>query len=101
MCFSDGGSDDMRQMLRGVTVGCVVLAGLGIARPSSAQPFTLNDKIKPTEITLKTYRAGGGKADGRVYGAVITQTQATQYFFVQGISIYSPSYVGVTTDDPA
>jgi hypothetical protein len=83
------------------TVVCVLLAGMSVARPLMAQPFTLNDKIKPTELKLTPYRAGDSKTHGRVYGAVVTQTQETQYFFVQGISIYSPNYVAVTADNPS
>ncbi len=78
----------MRPILRCVVAGGVLLAALGAARPSLAQPFTLNEKIKPTELTLEPYRAGDGKGDGRMYGAVVTQTQEAQYFFVRGISIY-------------
>ena len=53
------------------TIGCVLLAGMSVARPLMAQPFTLNDKIKPTELKLQPYRTGNSKTDGRVYGAVI------------------------------
>jgi hypothetical protein len=83
------------------TIVCVLLAGMSVARPLLAQPFTLNEKIKPTELKLEPYRSGNSKTNGRIYGAVITQTQETQYFFVQGISIYSPSYVGITADNPS
>src|SRR5438445_8065151 len=76
-----------------------VISVLLVARPARAQPFTLDAKIKPTEIKLAPYRPGDGKADGRVYGAVVTQTQEAQYFFLQGISIYSPSYVAIAADD--
>jgi len=98
---ADRGSDEVRQMRHGFTIGCILLAGASVARPVMAQPFTLNDKIKPTEIKLQPYREGSGKAGGRIYGAVITQTQEAQYFFVQGVSIYSPNYVGITADDPS
>src|SRR5262249_61707173 len=90
----------MRKLIHGLTV-CGFLLGVGIARPLMAQPFTLNDKIKPAEIKLEPYRTPDGQADGRIYGAVITQTQEAQYFFVQGISIYSPDYVGIASDDPS
>jgi len=86
-------------MLRGFTVGCIAIASVAGARPSMAQPFTLDEKIKPTEIKLEPYKPGG-KADGRMYGAVINQTQESQYFFVQGLSIYSPTYVDVAADPP-
>ena len=78
--------------------GLVIVAAL-LATRVAAQPFTLDDKIKPTELKLAPYRAGDPKADGRVYGDVIAQTAPTQYFFVQGLSIFSPSYVGVAEED--
>jgi hypothetical protein len=81
------------------TIGCAILASLSLVRPLIAQPFTLDEKIKPTEIKLEPYRSGSAKADGMTYGAVITQTQEAQYFFVKGISIYSPDYVGITAED--
>jgi hypothetical protein len=79
---------------------CLLIAG-GTARTATAQPFTLDEKIKPTELKLEPLRSGDPKTDGRVYGATITQTQPVQYFFVQGVSIYSPVYVGATVDDPS
>lgn len=87
-------------MLRGFTVWCVAVASLAGARPSMAQPFTLDEKIKPTELKLEPYKRGGGKTDGKVYGAVVNQTEDGRYFFVQGLSIYSPTYVGITADPP-
>lgn len=91
----------MRQMLRGLITGWVVLACLGAARTALAQPFTLNEKIKPTEIKLEPYHTGNDKTDGRIYRAVVTQTEDAQYFYVQGLSIFSPAYFGITADDPA
>ena len=82
-------------------IGVCLLAVCAAARTSAAQPFTLDEKIKPTELTLQPLTSGDSKGDGRVYGATNTQTQAVQYFFVQGLSIFSPVYVGVTADDPA
>jgi hypothetical protein len=90
----------MRHAAHSLLIACALLAIF--STPAPAQPFTLDQKIKPTELALQPYRDGGsGKADGRVYGATITQTQPTQYFFVKGISIYSPDYVGVTASDPS
>ncbi len=70
-----------------------------VATRAVAQPFTLDEKIKPVELKLTAYKAGDPKADGRVSGTVITQTAPTQYFFVQGLSIFSPDYVGVAAED--
>ncbi len=84
-----------------LAVCAILLAGIGTATPLFAQPFTLDEKIKATELKLQPYRAGDGKADGRIYGAIITQTEATQYFYVEGVSIYSPNYVGITAENPS
>lgn len=84
-----------------IRVHCLALAGLLLATTAAAQPFTLDEKIKPTELKLEPFRNGDPKTDGRLYGAVITQSDPTQYFFVQGLSIFSPDYVGVAADDPS
>jgi len=93
----------MRALLRSITVVCALPMAMAIAaaRPAAAQPFTLEQKIKPTELKLQPYRAGDKRLGGHVYGAEITQTEPTEYFFVQGLSIYSPEYVGVTGEDPS
>jgi len=90
----------MRRLSRPIAIGCVVLAAIGTARTAAAQPFTLDQKIKPTELKLQPYH-GGGRVEGRIYETEITQTEPTQYFFAQGLSIYSPDYVGITGEDPS
>lgn len=88
-----------RFRLRRVLVFAVLASAL-CARVAPAQPFTLDEKIKPAALTLLPYRGGrDGRADGRVYGAEITQTESTQYFYVSNVSIYSPDYVGITAAD--
>jgi hypothetical protein len=91
----------MPTFVRSIAGRCVLLAIIGATRTAGAQPFTLDQKIKPTELKLQPYGTKGSRADGRVYAAEITQTEPTQYFFVQGLSIYSPEYVGVTGEDPS
>jgi hypothetical protein len=91
----------MRAPRRGIAIGCVLTIAVFAARTATAQPFTLDEKIKPTELRLEPYKTGDARIDGRVYGAVITQTEPVKYFFIQGLSIFSPDYVGVTADDPA
>ncbi len=90
----------MRAPLRTLTIGCAFLAAL-TARPARAQPFTLEHTIKPVELKLQPYRTGDARLGGKLYAAEITQTEPTQYFFVQGLSIYSPEYVGVTGEEPS
>src|SRR5690242_7626055 len=90
-----------RSTLRRALAAAILVSAVR-AEAASAQPFTLDEKIKPMELKLQPYRGGGdGRADGRIYGAEITQTDPTQYFYVSNISIYSPDYVGITADDPS
>lgn len=91
----------MQARLLTITLGSVLCMCAGAARVASAQPFTLDEKIKPTELKLQPAPGGDPKFTGRLYGATITQTQPAQYFFVPGLSIYAPTYVGVTSDDPS
>jgi len=78
-----------------------VFATVFLASQSQAQPFTLDEKIKPTELTLADYKSDDGRANGRIVQSIFTQTEPVQYFFVKGISIYSPDYVGITAADRA
>src|SRR6266852_3373916 len=93
--------DNMNRTVCSFVVGLILSAVGFFAEPLQAQPFTLDDKIKPTELKLVEYKADDQKGQGRISQISITQTEATQYFFVQGISIYSPDYVGITAEDPS
>ena len=84
----------MRARLSLLTFACAL-----ISVRAMAQPFTLDQKVKPTELTLQPYRGADKRLEGRLYGVEVTQTEPTQYFFVQGLSIYAPDYVGVTGED--
>ncbi len=86
----------MRIRLHGFALACLL-----IAARAGAQPFTLDDKIKPTELKLETFEAGDQKTAGRLSGRAVTQAASTQYFFVQGLSIFSPDYVAIAADDPS
>lgn len=90
----------MRQVRRAL-VFFGVLVVLGAARAAIAQPFTLDEKIKPAELKLEPYGSAGDRMAGRMYGAVITQTEPTRYYFVRGVSIFSPDYVGLASADPS
>ena len=66
-----------------------------------AQPFTLDDNIKPIKLELHTFEDDSlniGK--GKMNLTKVTQVNDTLYFSVYGVSIYSPIYVGVNVDDP-
>ena len=71
------------------------IAGLVIA-----QPFTMNPDIVPTELTLNPFKpATNEKMNGRISITNVTQVKDTLYFFVKGLSVYSPAYAGITMKD--
>ncbi len=63
---------------------------------SSGQPFTLND-ITPIELNLVNYKRDDPKEKGRINVTSVTQVKDTMYFFVKGLSMYSPAYFGITS----
>jgi|GEM_PF-572693 hypothetical protein len=63
-----------------------------------AQPFNLDEKIKPVQLEWVNYGELEGKQQQKVCVAEVTQTEKAMYFFANGISIYEPLYVGVTGD---
>lgn len=69
-----------------------------------AQPFNMNPDIEPYEIKLKPYNPASGQSElakGMMGYLDINQDQDTAYFFVKGISIFSPVFVNVSSSDPA
>jgi hypothetical protein len=69
-----------------------------------AQPFTLDSAINPMEIKLRPFKPNNKDSvlqKGRMNIIRVNQVKDTLYYFVQGASIYSPVYVGVTSLDPA
>ena len=65
-----------------------------------AQPFTLNKDLKPTELVMIPYK---DKKDtlwnGKINITTVKQTKDTMYFFVKGLSIYQPIYIGVDNNN--
>lgn len=71
---------------------------------AEAQPFNLDPNIEPVELKLLPYSPKDPAREmekGRMNITRVTQVKDTLYYFVQGASIYSPVYVGVTSLDPA
>ncbi len=66
-----------------------------------AQPFSLDENIKPVELKLVNYNPADEKAKGMICVADITQTKDTSYFFIKGFDIYAPAYTGITAADPS
>src|SRR5688572_17727791 len=65
----------------------------------SAQPFTLDERIKPKQLKLVDYRKDDPKRKGRVNITEVTQESDTLYYFVKDISIYSPVFFSITSAD--
>ncbi|MFN8290293.1 MAG: hypothetical protein U0U70_08555 [Chitinophagaceae bacterium] len=62
----------------------------------TAQPFSLDERVKPTELTLVEYKKDDSLRRGRINVTGVTQVHDTAYYFVQGLSMYSPAYFGIT-----
>lgn len=68
------------------------------------QPFNLDTAINPVELKLLPFNPKDKARElekGKMNITRVTQVKDTLYYFVQGASIYSPVYVGVTSLDPA
>lgn len=64
-----------------------------------AQPFNLDDRIQPVELNLVDYKKEDAKRKGRINITNVTQAKDTLYYFVKGLSMYSPTYFSITTAD--
>jgi len=65
-----------------------------------AQPFSLDKLIKPVELKLqKINPAKLPNAKGNINATNVKQTRDTLYYFVKGVSIYSPVYVSLTAKE--
>ena len=63
----------------------------------SAQPFNLDDRIQPTELNLVNYEKSDTIRKGRINMTEVTQNKDTSYYYVKGLSMFSPVYFGLTT----
>ena len=85
--------------------GLIVFAALFVvisfsaAQDAIAQPFALDEKIKPTELKLTEYTSKDPRMKGKVAVAEVTQKNDSLYFFVKGISIFSPVIILVESMD--
>lgn len=69
-------------------------------RVASAQPFTLEKNVQPIKLEFHKFNPPSEpKAKGKLNVTEITQVKDTMYFYTNEVSIYSPVYIGVTTDD--
>lgn len=66
-----------------------------------AQPFNLEERIVPKELTFEEYKKeGADKPNGRISFNKITQDSDTSYYFIKGLSMYSPTYFSLNSTDP-
>ena len=77
----------------GLAALCLLSAMLHQAK---AQPFNLNDNIQPIELQLIDFKKDDAKQKGRINVTEVNQEKDTMYFFVKGLSMYSPAYFGLT-----
>lgn len=68
----------------------------------SAQPFSLDENIRPVELNLSEYKKEGvDKPNGRISFNKFSQDNDTSYYFIKGLSMYSPTYFSLNSSDPA
>ena len=76
-------------------------AFLALQNICSAQPFSLDDRIQPTELNLVDYKKDDTIRRGKINITEVTQNKDTSYYFVKGLSMFSPVYFGLTTKPEA
>ena len=83
-------------------IGCFLLAVcLFACQRLIAQPFSLTESVQPVELNLTEYKKDGDdKARGRISVNTYQQDKDTLYYFVKGLSIYSPTYFSLNSSDP-
>lgn len=66
-----------------------------------AQPFNLEERIQPVELSWKDYvKEGSDKAKGRISLNELTQEQDTMYYFIKGLNMYAATYFSVNSAEP-
>lgn len=63
-----------------------------------AQPFTL-ENITPTELVMVNYKKDDTLRRGMINVTTVTQVKDTAYYFIKGLSMFSPVYFGLTTPE--
>lgn len=64
-----------------------------------AQPFNLDENVKPVELKFEEYKKQGeAKAKGRISVNTLTQEQDTAYYFIQGLNMYAPTYFSLNSN---
>ena len=84
----------MKKIIHLILLTCSVFALQNIC---SAQPFSLDDRVQPTELNLVDYKKDDTLRRGKINITEVTQNKDTSYYFVKGLSMFSPVYFGLTT----
>jgi hypothetical protein len=73
-----------------------------LKKEAVAQPFNLDDRITPVELNFEEYKKDGAdKPKGRISMNQLSQENDTAYYFIKGLSMYSPTYFSLNSTDPA
>jgi hypothetical protein len=91
----------MPLMQKLIHITIIVILFFCLPNQTNAQPFTLDDRINPQELKLEDYKKDDAKAKGRISSTAFMQDADTAYYWIQGISIYSPTFFTITASDPA
>jgi hypothetical protein len=69
-------------------------------RQLMSQPFNLTESVQPIELNFTEYKKEGeAKAKGRVSMNTLSQDKDTMYYFIKGLSMYSPTYFSLNSSD--
>jgi hypothetical protein len=72
-----------------------------VSASTIGQPFNLTESVQPSELSFTGYKKEGeDKAKGRISVNTFNQEQDTAYYFVKGLSMYSPTYFSLNSSDP-
>lgn len=75
---------------------------LMMQQKSTAQPFNLDNRIVPVELNFEEYKKeGADKPNGRISFNKLSQDNDTSYYFIKGLSMYSPTYFSLNSADAA
>lgn len=67
----------------------------------TAQPFNLTETVQPVELNFTEHKKEGDeKTKGRISINTLTQETDTMYYFIKGLSLYSPTYFSLNSSDP-
>jgi hypothetical protein len=81
--------------------GFLLMAVLLTGGSLMAQPFNLDERVQPVELNFTEYKKEGDeKAKGRISINTLTQEKDTMYYFIKGLSMYSPTYFSLNATDP-